>query len=142
VSSSHHEVPFILTRPPDCLPEVQFMVTGLTIPPTAMSVPVFISNTYPHSIPASHNLSPGSSRRVLGRLGRRTPLPRPKGHTGNFVGRVVSKHCIMVTLFNDPSRKIGLTGAFLFATTTAHSSNALLGWNCAYVFFSNVRHGC
>jgi len=35
----------------------------------------------------------------------------------------------------------GLTGTFLFATTTAHSSNALLGWNCAYVFFSNMMYG-
>lgn len=33
----------------------------------------------------------------------------------------------------------GLTGAFLFATTTARSSNALLGWNVGYSFFSNVR---
>ncbi|KAI0255593.1 MFS general substrate transporter, partial [Lactifluus subvellereus] len=32
----------------------------------------------------------------------------------------------------------GLTGAFLFASTTARSSHALLGWNCGYTFFSNV----
>jgi len=35
----------------------------------------------------------------------------------------------------------GLTGAFLFASTTARSSVQLLGWNCGYVFFSNVRIG-
>ncbi|KAJ7746947.1 MFS general substrate transporter [Mycena maculata] len=35
----------------------------------------------------------------------------------------------------------GLTGAFLFASTTARSSNQLLGWNCAYVFFSNIMYG-
>ncbi|KAJ3719618.1 MFS general substrate transporter [Lentinula guzmanii] len=35
----------------------------------------------------------------------------------------------------------GLTGAFLFATTTARSSNALLGWNCGYTFFSNIMYG-
>ncbi|TFK67240.1 MFS general substrate transporter [Pluteus cervinus] len=35
----------------------------------------------------------------------------------------------------------GLTGAFLFATTTARSSNALLGWNCGYTFFSNAMYG-
>ncbi|KAH9476548.1 MFS sugar transporter [Psilocybe cubensis] len=34
-----------------------------------------------------------------------------------------------------------LTGAFLFATTTARTSNALLGWNCGYSFFSNVMYG-
>ena len=33
----------------------------------------------------------------------------------------------------------GLTGVFLFASTTARSSPALLGWNCGYSFFSNVR---
>ncbi|KAJ7224512.1 MFS general substrate transporter [Mycena pura] len=35
----------------------------------------------------------------------------------------------------------GLTGAFLFATTTARSSVQLLGWNCGYVFFSNIMYG-
>jgi MFS family permease len=33
-----------------------------------------------------------------------------------------------------------LTGVFLFASTTALSSNALLGWNCAYNFMSNVMY--
>nr|GAT46698.1 predicted protein [Mycena chlorophos] len=35
----------------------------------------------------------------------------------------------------------GLTGAFLFATTTARSSPELLGWNCGYTFFSNIMYG-
>ncbi|KAJ7074915.1 MFS general substrate transporter [Mycena belliarum] len=35
----------------------------------------------------------------------------------------------------------GLTGAFLFASTTARSSKQLLGWNCGYVFFSNIMYG-
>ncbi|KAA1466887.1 MFS general substrate transporter [Dentipellis sp. KUC8613] len=35
----------------------------------------------------------------------------------------------------------GLTGAFLFASTTARSSAALLGWNCGYAFFSNIMYG-
>lgn len=35
---------------------------------------------------------------------------------------------------------VGLTGTFLFATTTARSSNALLGWNCGYAFCSNVTY--
>jgi hypothetical protein len=33
-----------------------------------------------------------------------------------------------------------LTGAFLYASTTALTSNALLGWNCAFNFFSNVMY--
>ncbi|KAF7309596.1 MFS domain-containing protein [Mycena indigotica] len=36
---------------------------------------------------------------------------------------------------------LGLTGVFLFATTTARSSVQLLGWNCGYVFFSNIMYG-
>jgi len=35
----------------------------------------------------------------------------------------------------------GLTGAFLFASTTARNSNALLGWNCGYTFSSNILYG-
>lgn len=34
-----------------------------------------------------------------------------------------------------------LTGIFLFASTTARSSAALLGWNCGYSFTSNVMYG-
>ena len=33
-----------------------------------------------------------------------------------------------------------LTGVFLFASTTAVTSNALLGWNCAYNLMSNVMY--
>lgn len=33
-----------------------------------------------------------------------------------------------------------LTGVFLYASTTALSSNALLGWNCAYNFTSNIMY--
>ncbi|KAI1908860.1 hypothetical protein LOZ61_001082 [Ophidiomyces ophidiicola] len=33
-----------------------------------------------------------------------------------------------------------LTGVFLFASTTATSSNSLLGWNCAYNFMSNIMY--
>ncbi|KAI9743458.1 MAG: hypothetical protein M1818_002770 [Claussenomyces sp. TS43310] len=33
-----------------------------------------------------------------------------------------------------------LTGAFLYASTTATSSESLLGWNCAYNFCSNVMY--
>ncbi|KAJ7623409.1 MFS general substrate transporter [Roridomyces roridus] len=35
----------------------------------------------------------------------------------------------------------GLTGAFLFASSTARSSVQLLGWNCGYTFFSNIMYG-
>ncbi|KAI9430543.1 MFS general substrate transporter [Lactarius indigo] len=34
-----------------------------------------------------------------------------------------------------------LTGVFLFASTTARSSAALLGWNCGYSFTSNIMYG-
>jgi len=34
-----------------------------------------------------------------------------------------------------------LTGVFLFCSTTARTSNALLGWNCGYNITSNVMYG-
>ncbi|KAI0632309.1 MFS general substrate transporter [Trametes polyzona] len=34
-----------------------------------------------------------------------------------------------------------ITGVFLFAATTARSSNALLGWNCGYSVTSNIMYG-
>ncbi|KAK6359392.1 hypothetical protein TWF696_000552 [Orbilia brochopaga] len=34
-----------------------------------------------------------------------------------------------------------LTGVFLFLSTTAKSSNALLGWNCGYSITSNAMYG-
>lgn len=34
-----------------------------------------------------------------------------------------------------------LTGVFILASTTARTSNALLGWNCGYSFTSNVMYG-
>ena len=44
-----------------------------------------------------------------------------------------------------PTRHGGLdtviTGVFLFASTTARTSDALLGWNCGYTFTSNVMYG-
>jgi MFS family permease len=33
-----------------------------------------------------------------------------------------------------------LTGVFLYASTTALTSAALLGWNCAFSFFSNIMY--
>jgi hypothetical protein len=33
-----------------------------------------------------------------------------------------------------------MTGVFLFASTTALTSNALLGWNCAFNFTSNIMY--
>ena len=33
-----------------------------------------------------------------------------------------------------------LTGVFLYASTTAVTSDALLGWNCAFNFFSNIMY--
>ena len=40
-----------------------------------------------------------------------------------------------------PTTGAVLTGVFLFASTTARSSAALLGWNCGYSFTSNVMYG-
>lgn len=34
-----------------------------------------------------------------------------------------------------------LTGIFLFCSTTARTSNALLGWNCGYNITSNIMYG-
>lgn len=34
-----------------------------------------------------------------------------------------------------------LTGVFLFGSTTAKTSNANLGWNCAFSFASNIMYG-
>ncbi|KAG2142191.1 MFS general substrate transporter, partial [Suillus cothurnatus] len=34
-----------------------------------------------------------------------------------------------------------LTGVFILASTTARTSNALLGWNCAYSYTSNIMYG-
>ncbi|KAJ7890154.1 MFS general substrate transporter [Mycena olivaceomarginata] len=34
-----------------------------------------------------------------------------------------------------------LTGVFILASTTARTSNALLGFNCAYTFTSNIMYG-
>ncbi|KAK1225265.1 MFS sugar transporter [Marasmius sp. AFHP31] len=48
---------------------------------------------------------------------------------------------LYITYRNQFILSTGLTGAFLFATTTARSSNALLGWNCGYTFCSNMMYG-
>ncbi|KAI0918836.1 hypothetical protein AcW1_009457 [Taiwanofungus camphoratus] len=34
-----------------------------------------------------------------------------------------------------------ITGVFIITSTTSRTSNALLGWNCAYSFTSNVMYG-
>ncbi|KAJ7173856.1 MFS general substrate transporter [Mycena filopes] len=73
-------------------------------------------------------------------MGRRTPTHRKKGNPLHLLGQVVCS-LTEVILFNDSSRNVGLTGAFLFASTTARSSVQLLGWNCGYVFFSNIMYG-
>ena len=39
------------------------------------------------------------------------------------------------------SHHSAITGVFLFASTTARTSNALLGWNCGFTFTSNVMYG-
>ncbi|KAG1816804.1 major facilitator superfamily domain-containing protein [Suillus subaureus] len=58
-----------------------------------------------------------------------------------YIGRKVTRCFQVIPLLNDLLRNKGLTGAFLFATTTSQTSNQLLGWNCGYVFFSNMMYG-
>ncbi|KAG6849835.1 hypothetical protein H0H93_004519 [Arthromyces matolae] len=45
--------------------------------------------------------------------------------------------------FTSPADRfeLALTGVFILVSTTARTSNALLGWNCAYSFTSNVMYG-
>lgn len=88
---------------------------------------------------ASHSVRPRNPWRPPRGLGCGVTMDRSQGYTRNFLRRVA---CFLTAcaLFNDPSRNVGLTGAFLLATTTARSSNALLGWNCAYAFNSNVSN--
>lgn len=38
------------------------------------------------------------------------------------------------------SMSTALTGVFLYGSTTAVTSNALLGWNCAYNFMANIMY--
>ncbi|EZF32101.1 hypothetical protein H101_04314 [Trichophyton interdigitale H6] len=38
------------------------------------------------------------------------------------------------------SLSTAMTGVFLFCSTTARTSDALLGWNCAYNFMSNIMY--
>ncbi|KAF8809939.1 MFS general substrate transporter [Phlegmacium glaucopus] len=70
-----------------------------------------------------------------------TPYIGRKGTLAISSGKLFHSLHTPSTLFNDSLRKIGLTGAFLFASTTARSSNALLGWNCGYAFSSNIMYG-
>ena len=75
-------------------------------------------------------------------LGSRIAIYWTKRCLGHFIRQVYFPppslffcvHYLTLTLL----RKIGLTGVFLFASTTARNSNALLGWNCGYTFSSNV----
>jgi MFS family permease len=53
--------------------------------------------------------------------------------TSTFITNVYQILCLMFSSV--------LTGVFILASTTSHSSNALLGWNCAYSFVSNIMYG-
>ena len=58
---------------------------------------------------------------------------------GHWLYRQASTHfSILFTLLDNSVPHQVLAGVFLFASTTARSSPALLGWNCAYALFSNV----
>jgi hypothetical protein len=71
----------------------------------------------------------------------RASVRRATRNSGSLFGRVDLSLVLSETdtAQTEPHANAGLTGAFLFASTTARSSSALLGWNCGYAFFSNVR---
>ncbi|KAI9430407.1 hypothetical protein H4582DRAFT_2086916 [Lactarius indigo] len=46
-----------------------------------------------------------------------------------------------LAIYNSNGHCTILTGVFLFASTTARSSAALLGWNCGYNFMSYIMYG-
>jgi hypothetical protein len=86
---------------------------------------------------ASHNLRNRHTQRVSRRMVHRASIHRAARDSVSFRRRV---HALLAEsiLLNEPDVDPGLTGAFLFASTSARSSLALLGWNCGYAFFSNV----
>ena len=84
---------------------------------------------YTNRSTASHLECPRHPGGVSGRLGSRAADSRSPGHTGDLRGQVFYLYA-WLTLLNDLSRNEGLTGVFLFASTTARNSDALLGWNC------------
>ena len=86
---------------------------------------------------ASHNFRNRHTQRVSRGMVHRASIHRAARDSGCFRRRV---HTLLpeLTLLNDSNVNPGLAGAFLFASTTARSSPALLGWNCGYAFFSNV----
>jgi len=42
---------------------------------------------------------------------------------------------------NHSNLMTALTGVFILTSSTARTSDALLGWNCAYSFTSNIMYG-
>ena len=71
-------------------------------------------------------------------MGRRDPLYWTQRQLGNLFRRV-SFFFYASSQLNDLSRNKALTGTFLYGSTTARTSNQLLGWNCGYACCSNVR---
>lgn len=91
-------------------------------------------------------------------------LPYIQEHKGAEFGdastRVTYRNLLIIAVLGIPGALIGgalveiprfgrkgalaisttLTGVFLFASTTALTSNALLGWNCGFNFMSNVMY--
>ena len=67
------------------------------------------------------------------------PILGRKGTLAISTGRVI---CVVpIHSIANQRSLLALTGVFLFASTTARSSDALLGWNCGYSFTSNVMYG-
>ena len=67
-------------------------------------------------------------------LGRKGTLAISTSRSGTL-----SSEFFFSLIAHTPSTVI--TGVFLFASTTARTSDALLGWNCGYTFTSNVMYG-
>jgi hypothetical protein len=65
-------------------------------------------------------------------------LPRPKRNSVHFHMCVIRQPFIYG---NFSHIYAVLTGVFILLSTTARSSNALLGWNCGNSFASNVMYG-
>lgn len=63
-------------------------------------------------------------------LGRRGTLAISTGRDYDISAWLFVTHELLV-----------LTGVFILVSTTARTSDALLGWNCAYSFTSNVMYG-
>lgn len=98
----------------------------------------FHSRLAPTASDPEHHWRPSG---LFRRMGRQTSVLGTQRQpcnvlTGRRVSVLASNSC---SPLNDLLRYKALTGVFFYASTTSRTSNQLLGWDCGYVFFSNVR---